>query len=92
MIQQRVELIRAALEAALAPEWIEIHDYSASHAGHAGALASGGGHFTVVIVSEAFAEQPTIKRHQMVYRALGNLMQTDIHALVIRAFTPSENH
>ena len=31
-----------------------------------------------------------LQRHQLVYRSLGELMQTDIHALSITALTPEE--
>jgi BolA protein len=85
----RVEKIRRKLEEALAPAHLDLIDDSAAHAGHAGAM-SGGGHFSAVIVAEAFEGKSSVQRHQMVYRALGELMQTDIHALSIKAYTPSE--
>lgn len=85
----RVEKMRRLLADALAPAHLEIHDDSASHAGHAGAR-SGGGHFHATIVSGAFAGQTRIRRHQLVYQALGDMMRTDIHALSIKAFTPEE--
>jgi BolA family transcriptional regulator, general stress-responsive regulator len=81
--------IRAALEAAFAPGSLDIVDDSARHAGHAGAR-DGRGHFNVSIVSEAFAGKPPLARHRMVYAALGDMMQTDIHALSIVARTPDE--
>lgn len=83
-----VERIRERL-ASLSPTKLEIIDESALHAGHAGA-AGGGGHFRLTIVAEAFAGQNTVKRHRMVYAALGEMMSTDIHALAIRALTPDE--
>jgi BolA protein len=86
----RVEKIRNALEAALAPVHLDIVDDSLAHAGHAGATASGGGHFSALIVSEAFEGKNPVQRHQLVYRALGELMRTDIHAFSLKAFTPSE--
>ena len=85
----RVEQIRAALTAAFAPLHLVIEDDSARHAGHAGA-AGGRGHFRVEIVSAAFAGQPPLARHRLVYAALGDLMQTGIHALSIQARTPDE--
>jgi len=85
----RVEKIRAALVAALAPEQLVIEDESDRHAGHAGA-ATGRGHFRVEIVSAAFAGQSPIARHRSVYAALGELMQTDIHALSLQARAPGE--
>lgn len=85
----RVEKIQQRLHAALNPTHIQIHDDSQSHAGHAGAQ-SGGGHFYATIVSEAFAGRRSIQRHQMVYAALGEMMQAEIHALSIKAYTPDE--
>ncbi|MDX1607517.1 MAG: BolA family protein [Candidatus Competibacterales bacterium] len=85
----RVERIEQALREAFAPQDLEIVDDSAAHAGHAGAR-SGMGHFNVLIVAEAFAGQPPLARHRMVYQALGELMRTDIHALSLRALAPDE--
>ena len=85
----RVERIRAALERAFAPERLVVEDDSRHHVGHAGA-ATGRGHFTVEIVASAFAGLPPLARHRRVYEALGELMQTDIHALSVRARAPDE--
>jgi BolA protein len=82
-------LIRAALEAALQPLALELEDESHRHAGHAGAR-DGRGHFRVRVVSERFAGRLPLARHRAVYAALGDLMQTDIHALSIDALTPEE--
>ncbi len=85
----RVDRIRAALAAAFEPQRLVIEDESHRHAGHAGA-ATGRGHFRVEIVSSAFAGLPALARHRQVYAALGDLMQTEIHALSIQARTPDE--
>lgn len=85
----RVSLIRERLTAAFAPSLLNVVDESHLHAGHAGA-ASGGGHFAVTIVSEAFEGQKLLARHRMVYEALGDAMKTDIHALSLKAYTPRE--
>ncbi len=82
-------MIRARLTAALQPLSLELEDESHLHAGHAGA-ESGHGHYRVRIVSTQFAGLRSIARHQLVYRSLGDLMQTDIHALSITAQTPEE--
>jgi BolA protein len=89
-VSERVETIRRRLTAALAPIALDIEDESHRHAGHAGAR-DGRGHFRVRIVSAAFEGQSAIARHRAVYAALGDLMQTDIHALAIEARTPEEN-
>ncbi len=80
--------MRARLKT-LSPQRVEIHDDSALHAGHAGAR-SGGGHFRLTIVSDAFTGIRTIARHRMVYEALGDMMKTRIHALAIQAMTAAE--
>lgn len=86
---QRVARIRALLGEALQPQRLEVIDDSHKHAGHAGARG-GQGHFSVDIVSAAFAGKLPLARHRMVYAALGSMMQDDIHALAIRARTPDE--
>ncbi len=86
----RVEKIQARINAALTPEHLEIIDDSQSHAGHAGVREHGGGHFFATIVSIMFEGKTLIQRHQMVYQALGDLMQSDIHAFSIKAYTPNE--
>ncbi|MCC4607958.1 BolA family protein [Xanthomonas campestris] len=85
----RVERIRAAVQAALAPTELEVVDDSHHHAGHAGAR-DGRGHFNVRVVSAAFAGKPPLARHRAVYAAVGEMMQTDIHALSIEALAPGE--
>ena len=85
---QRVERIRSLL-ASLDPVSIEVVDDSHKHAGHAGARG-GQGHFSVDIVSAAFAGKLPLARHRLVYAALGEMMQTDIHALAIEAKAPGE--
>ncbi len=88
-VGDRVERIRAALQQAFQPQALEVVDDSHKHAGHAGAR-DGRGHFAVKIVSPAFAGMAPLARHRAVYAALGEMMQTDIHALQIVAKTPEE--
>jgi BolA family transcriptional regulator, general stress-responsive regulator len=87
--ETRPEAIRRLLEAAFAPSVLEVDDDSHHHVGHAGA-ADGRGHFSVRIVSAHFAGMLPLARHRAVYAALGGLMQTDIHALSIRADAPGQ--
>ena len=86
MIERRIEEMRRRLTAAFSPVSLELQDDSADHVGH----GATGGHYTVRIVAEVFSGRPIIERHRMVYRALGELMEEEIHALSIRAETPSE--
>lgn len=82
------EKIRAKL-GGLSPEKLEIVDESHKHAGHEGAR-SGGGHYAVTIVSLAFSGKNAMARHRMIYGALSDLMQREIHTLSIKAYTPDE--
>jgi len=86
---ERMRRMRERLEAAFAPASLEVVDDSHRHVGHAGAQG-GQGHFTIDIVSDAFAGQAPLTRHRAVYAALGEMMSEDIHALSIRAGTPAE--
>ena len=85
----RVLKIRERLQAALQPVRLDIVDESHKHVGHAGA-AGGGGHFNALIVSSAFEGQRLLQRHRLVYEALGEMMDTDIHALSMQCRTPGE--
>ncbi len=89
MSNQRLEKIRSCLASDLQPEHLQIDDESHLHVGHAGAK-DGRGHFFVQIVSSVFADKSPLQRHRMIYRALGDLMQSDIHALRIEAYADNE--
>jgi BolA protein len=73
----------------LQPLSIELIDESHMHAGHAGAR-SGGRHYRLDIESPEFAGRRLMERHRIIYTALGDLMQHDIHALSITARAPGE--
>jgi len=88
-VTDRSAEIRSRLQQRFAPLELEVRDDSAAHARHAGAR-DGRGHFAVRLVSAAFAAHGRLERHRMVYGALGELMQTDIHALSITALAPGE--
>ena len=89
MSKERVDAIESRLRSAFDPSDLLVKDQSHLHAGHAGAR-DGKGHFDVRIVSERFAGQSRIARHRAVFDALGDMMQTDIHALKINAQTSEE--
>ena len=86
-MSETIEALKQTL-ASLNPTSLEIQDDSALHAGHAG--NTGGGHYTVFIVSDAFEGLSLIKRHRLVYDAVGSLMDQAIHALSIQAKTSAE--
>lgn len=88
-MSDRIDMIREKLTATFSPTQLDIIDESHLHAGHPGAR-SGGGHFVATIVSSEFAGKNMLARHRMVYDALGEMMNTEIHALSIKALTPEE--
>lgn len=83
----REERLRRRLETRFAPSVLVIEDESHLHAGHAGA-AGGHSHFRIRIVAEAFRGVSAVARHRLVYAAVGELLDTDIHALAIEASPP----
>lgn len=88
-MNQRLDAIKNKLQATFATTECLLQDDSARHAGHAGA-ASGGGHYTLRIVSRDFEGLGRLSRHRLVYDCLLELMHSDIHALAITALAPSE--
>jgi acid stress-induced BolA-like protein IbaG/YrbA len=53
-------------------------------------VAGDGHHFEAVIVSPEFRGRTRVQRHQLVYRALGERMREEIHALSMQTLTPEE--
>lgn len=82
--------IEKRLRAALTPERLEVIDDSEKHRGHAGHDPRGESHFTVTMVSAAFAGQNRVARQRMVNRALADLLHERVHALAIKALAPGE--
>ncbi len=83
------EKIEARLRERLRASHVEIEDESHRHAGHPGA-ASGGGHYSCLVVADAFEGRPLVERHRDVYQALGDLMKSEIHALALQTLSPGE--
>lgn len=79
----RIEKMHQLISDALQPEQLEIIDDSHKHIGHEGAKG-GLGHFTVLIKSDALEGKRMLQQHRMIYNTLGDMMQTDIHALAIK--------
>ena len=85
----REKKIRELLEQSLQPQFLEITDDSHKHAGHAGAK-SGAGHFNIMIIGDVFSGKNRIQRHRLIYDALNEMMNSDIHALSIQAYDSEE--
>lgn len=86
----RAERIRIALEAAFAPAEVSVTDDSARHAGHAGARPGGQTHYSVAVVSPAFAGLTRVARSRAVHDALAAEFADGLHALALRLRTPEE--
>ena len=88
-------IIREKLTSALSPARLEIEDDSARHAGHhheGGMDARPGGesHFNLEVVSAAFEGKGRVERQRMINGLLAEELAGPVHALSIRARTPSE--
>ena len=88
-MSETAERIEAILRARFSPAHLELRDDSAKHVGHAGAT-SGGGHYRVVIVAEAFEGKRRLDQHRLVHEALSELIGGAIHALALETRAPSE--
>jgi BolA protein len=84
------DAIHEKLTEALRPQLLDIVDDSHRHAGHAGARHEGESHFTVTIVSAAFAGESRVARQRRVYALLAAELKSDIHALSLVTQTPDE--
>tara|TARA_B100000886_G_scaffold42626_1_gene26144 strand:+ start:586 stop:873 length:288 start_codon:yes stop_codon:yes gene_type:complete len=63
----------------------EVKDFTGRHLNHK--LNDGGFHLETIIVSDDFKDKSLIERHKMVYKAVGNLMKHEIHALSMKTLT-----
>ena len=84
------EMLRR-LDSALSPTRVELSDDSEQHRGHGGYNPAGESHFSLAIESPAFAGKNRVERQRMIYAALGDLMESRVHALSIRASAPGES-
>ena len=85
--------MREKLTAAFAPIQLVIENESYKHAHHRamrGVPNTGETHFTVTIVSDAFAGRSRIDRHRLVHEALAEELSGPVHALAVKAATPAE--
>jgi len=49
-----------------------------------------GDHFEATVVSAGFVGKSMVQQHQIVYGALGDLLQGELHALALRTLTPEQ--
>jgi acid stress-induced BolA-like protein IbaG/YrbA len=53
-------------------------------------VSGDGHHFEAIIVSGEFRDKSRVQKHQLVYKALGDRMRAEIHALSMQTLTPEE--
>jgi BolA protein len=82
--------MRQKLEAAFAPERLEVVDDSDRHAGHAGTREGGESHFNLTIVAASFEGLSRVERQRRINGVLKEELAGPVHALSIKAQTPSE--
>ncbi len=87
--------IREKLTQAFSPSELSVENESGKHAGHAGARdhlgrVTGETHFRVRVVSRHFEGKNRVERHREVNAALKEELAGPVHALAIKALTPSE--
>tara|TARA_Y100001970_G_C14018588_1_gene742252 strand:- start:44 stop:316 length:273 start_codon:yes stop_codon:yes gene_type:complete len=66
----------------------EVKDFTGRHLNHE--QHDGGFHLEAVIVSKTFINKSLIERHKMIYTALGDLLEHEIHAFSMKTLTPDE--
>ena len=49
-----------------------------------------GRHFEACIVSSEFSGKNTLQRQRLVYKALGDHMHSDVHAITLKTVSPEE--
>jgi stress-induced morphogen len=86
----RAERISQSLQRHFAPLELDIVDDSASHAGHGGARPGGETHYSVTLVSAAFAGQSRVARSRAVHDALAAEFASGLHALALTLRAPAE--
>jgi BolA protein len=82
--------IREKLKGAFAPVELKVVNDSHRHAGHGSSPRTGESHFSVMVVSPAFAGRSRLERHRMINQALAQELAGGVHALAITALTPEE--
>ena len=85
--EKTIEAIRARLNTLL-PAVLTIADDSHLHRHHA--EGGSGLHLRLRIVSARFEGLTIVRRHRLIYQTVGDLSTLGVHALAIRAHTPSE--
>ncbi len=83
-------IIEDKLRRVFSPAALRVIDESHLHAGHVGARPAGETHFRIEITAAAFAGQPRVARHRLIYDALADELAGPVHALALVTRAPGE--
>ncbi|KFK97592.1 MULTISPECIES: transcriptional regulator BolA [unclassified Serratia (in: enterobacteria)] len=83
MIREQIE---TKLRAAFEPAYLDVVNESHRHNVPAGSES----HFKVVIVSERFVGERSLKRHRSIYAVLAQELAGGVHALALHTYAPEE--
>ncbi|MCA1595528.1 MAG: BolA family transcriptional regulator [Chloroflexi bacterium] len=73
----KTEELKASIERSLPGSLVDVQDVKGT-----------GDHFQVVVVAEQFAGASLVEQHQLVYRALNQEIEGDLHAIGLKTYTP----
>ena len=80
----RAKRIKAKLEEALSPTYLNIEDESDRHRNHGDWQGEGETHFKITIASPALADKSLIEQHRQINHLLAKEFEEGLHALSIR--------
>ena len=87
-----IATIKNTLQEKIGAVVVEITDRSEQHKHHKGRMDApvASGHYDAIIVAESFVGKTMMQQHRIVYAALNDQMQTTIHALALKTYTPEQ--
>lgn len=88
-LEELQNIISKKISEVVAVDSIDVYDYTAQHENHA--TFDGNFHLSMTLVSPDFEGMSLIERHQLVYKAVDEYMDGEIHALTMKTYTPEEH-
>tara|TARA_B100000902_G_scaffold11702_1_gene14270 strand:- start:1391 stop:1684 length:294 start_codon:yes stop_codon:yes gene_type:complete len=88
-LEELQKIISKKISEVVTVDSIEVYDYTAQHENHA--TFDGNFHLSMTLISPDFEGMSLIERHQLVYKAVDEYMDGEIHALTMKTYTPEEH-
>jgi acid stress-induced BolA-like protein IbaG/YrbA len=73
------EIVKTLIEAGIPGAKVEVVDTTGTK-----------DHFSAVVISDSFDGLSLVDQHQAVYKAVGNHMTKEIHALQLKTYSPQQ--